>query len=68
LATGFVVGTTTTWRYVNETVKVLAARAPKRRWAALDAERAGWVLDGTLIPIDRVAANCALRASALTPN
>jgi len=60
LAAGFGVGTTTAWRYVNETVSLLAARAPKLRTAIRDAERAGYayaVLDGTLIPIDRVAAD-----------
>jgi hypothetical protein len=60
LAAGFGVGTTTAWRYVNETVALLAARAPKLRRAARDAARAGYayvVLDGTLIPIDRVAAD-----------
>ena len=31
LATGFGVGTATAWRYVNETVSLLAARAPKLR-------------------------------------
>jgi predicted GTPase len=46
------------WRYVNETVDLLAARAPKLRAAVRDAKKAGQVdviLDGTLIPIDRVA-------------
>ena len=60
LAGGFGVGTTTAWRYVNETVELLAARAPKLRQAVRDAVKAGWayvVLDGTLIPIDRVAAD-----------
>ena len=60
LAGGFGVGTTTAWRYVNETVDLLAARAPKLRRAVRDAVKAGWayvVLDGTLIPIDRVAAD-----------
>ena len=60
LAAGFAVGTTTAWRYVNETVALLAARAPKLRTAVRDAERAGYayvVVDGTLIPIDRVAAD-----------
>jgi hypothetical protein len=45
---------------VNETVARLAARAPKLGTAARDANRAGYayvVLDGTLIPIDRVAAD-----------
>jgi DDE superfamily endonuclease/Helix-turn-helix of DDE superfamily endonuclease len=58
LAAGFAVATTTAWRYVEETVALLAARAPKLRTAARDAVRAGHayvVVDGTLIPIDRVA-------------
>src|SRR5215469_1089500 len=60
LAAGFAVGTTTAWRYVNETTDLLAARAPKLRTAARDAVKAGYayvVLDGTLIPVDRVAAD-----------
>jgi DDE superfamily endonuclease/Helix-turn-helix of DDE superfamily endonuclease len=60
LAAGFAVGVTTAWRYVQEVVALLAARAPKLREAVRDAKRAGWayvVLDGTLIPIDRVAAD-----------
>ena len=61
LAAGFRVGTTTTaWRYVEETVELLAARAPKLRQAVRDAKRAGYafvVVDGTLIPVDRVAAD-----------
>ena len=54
LAAGFGVGTATAWRYVEETV------APRLRKAVRDAARAGHayvVLDGTLIPIDRVAAD-----------
>jgi DDE superfamily endonuclease/Helix-turn-helix of DDE superfamily endonuclease len=60
LAAGFGVGTTTAWRYVEEVVTLLAARAPKLRQAVRGATRAGYayvVLDGTLIPIDRVAAD-----------
>jgi hypothetical protein len=60
LAAGFGVGTTTAWRYVNETMELIAARAPKLRKAVRDAMRARYayvVLDGTLIPIDRVAAD-----------
>jgi len=60
LAAGFAVGTTTAWRYVEEVVTLLAARAPKLRQAVRDANTAGYafvVLDGTLIPIDRVAAD-----------
>ncbi|CCH29381.1 IS5/IS1182 family transposase [Actinosynnema sp. NPDC047251] len=53
---GFGVSTTTCWRYVNETVELLARRAPKLR----TAKRQGLayvVVDGTLIPIDRIAAD-----------
>jgi hypothetical protein len=60
LAAGFEVGTTTAWRYVGETVALLAARAPKLRTAVRDAKKAGYayvVLDGTLIAADRVAAD-----------
>ena len=60
LAAGFAVGTTTAWRYVEEIVALLAARAPKLRKAIRDAKKAGYayvVVDGTLIPIDRVAAD-----------
>ena len=60
LAAGFAIGRTTAWRYVNETVDLLAARAPKLRKAVRDAKSAGHafvVLDGTLIAIDRVAAD-----------
>jgi hypothetical protein len=60
LGAGFGVGTTTAWRYVSETVALLAARAPKLRTAVRDAAEKGLayvVVDGTLIPIDRVAAD-----------
>jgi hypothetical protein len=60
LAAGFGIGTTTAWRYAEETVTLLAARAPKLRQAIRNAKNAGYayvVLDGTLIPIDRVAAD-----------
>jgi hypothetical protein len=60
LAAGFRVGTATAWRYVNETAGLLAARAPKLGRAVRDAKRKGHayvVVDGTLIPIDRVAAD-----------
>jgi hypothetical protein len=60
LTADFGVDTTTAWRYVNETVSLLAARAPELRKAVRDAKKAGYayaVLDGTLIPIDRVAAD-----------
>lgn len=60
LGAGFGVGTTTAWRYVNEAVELLAARSPKVRAALRRAKEHGVgyvVLDGTLIPIDRVAAD-----------
>ena len=60
IAAGFGVGTATAWRYLNETAALLAARAPKLRQALRDARKAGHaylVIDGTLIPIDRVAAD-----------
>jgi hypothetical protein len=63
IAAGFDVGTATAWRYVSETVALLAARAPKLRKADRDAKKAGHayvVIDGTLIPIDRVAADWPL--------
>ena len=60
LAAGFDVGTTTAWRYVSETTALLAARAPKLRAAIRDAVKAGYayvIVDGTPIPVDRVAAD-----------
>jgi hypothetical protein len=60
LAAGFGVGTATAWRYVTETAGLLAARSPKLRKALAQAKEQGHayvVLDGTLIPIDRVAAD-----------
>lgn len=58
LGTGFGVGTATAWRYVTETVRLLAARAPKLAPALHAAKKAGHafvIIDGTLIAIDRVA-------------
>jgi len=60
LTAGFGVGTSTAWRYVKETVALLAARAPKLDAALAAAGHAGHafvVIDGTLIPIDRVVAD-----------
>src|SRR5215468_8646569 len=59
LAAGFGIGTATAWRYVTETVGLLAARSPKLHKALAQAKKAGHayvVIDGTLIPIGRVAA------------
>jgi hypothetical protein len=55
---GFDVSTTTCWRYVNETVDLLATRAPTLREALRKAKRQGMayvIIDGTLVPVDRVA-------------
>jgi hypothetical protein len=60
LAAGFGIGTATAWRYVTETVGLLAVRSPKLCKALARAKKAGHayvVLDGTLIPVDRVAAD-----------
>lgn len=60
IAAGFGVGAATAWRYVNETVTLLAARAPKLGDALAQAKQAGCayvVIDGILIPVDRVAAD-----------
>ena len=60
LAAGFGVGAATAWRYARETITLLAARAPKLRDSLAAAKKAGHafvVIDGTLIPIDRVAAD-----------
>jgi hypothetical protein len=60
LAAGFGISTATAWRYVTETVALLAARSPKLRRAltqASDAGHAYLVIDGTLISADRVAAD-----------
>ncbi len=57
---GFAVSTSTAWRYVHEAVDLLAARAPKLERALRAARERGeqaLVLDGTLIPIDRLAAD-----------
>ncbi|WP_433401444.1 transposase family protein [Streptomyces sp. CA-146814] len=58
LAAGFGVGIATVYRYIREAVEVLASLAP-----SLDEtmrtirERAFIILDGTLLPIDRIAAD-----------
>jgi hypothetical protein len=56
LAAGFEVGVTTAWRYVQEAVTLLAAAAQDLA-TVMDRVRglAYAILDGTLIPIDRVA-------------
>ena len=58
LAAGFGVGTTTAYRYVTEAVELLAALAPSLDDAVRTASAKAFViLDGTLLPIDRIAAD-----------
>ncbi|AKL64312.1 IS5 family transposase [Streptomyces sp. Mg1] len=58
LAAGFDIGTTTAYRYITEAVEVLAALAPTLAEAVRTASsRAFVLLDGTLLPIDRMAAD-----------
>jgi hypothetical protein len=58
LAAGFAIGTTTACRYVAEAVDVLAAFAPTLTEAMKTASTKAFViLDGTLLPIDRIAAD-----------
>lgn len=55
LAAGFEVGVATVYRYVREATDLLAAQAPTLEQAIARAGRLVWViLDGTLIPIERV--------------
>jgi hypothetical protein len=52
------VGTTTAYRYVSEAVELLAALAPSLTAAVRTASvRAFVILDGTLLSIDRIAAD-----------
>ncbi|MFD7923977.1 transposase family protein [Streptomyces sp. NPDC059740] len=58
LAAGFGIGTITAHRYVAEAVDLLAALAPTLAEAARTASMKAFVLlDGTLLPIDRIAAD-----------
>ncbi|MER7196012.1 IS5 family transposase [Streptomyces flaveolus] len=58
LAAGFGIGTTTAYRYVTEAVNLLAALAPTLAEAVRAASTKAYViLDGTLLPIDRIAAD-----------
>jgi hypothetical protein len=60
LAAGFGVSTATAWRYTAEAVRLLATRAPGLHTALRAAKKAGHafvVIDGTLIPVDRLAAD-----------
>ena len=58
LAAGFGVSEATAWRYVDETLEVLAAWAPGLREALAGLGEGDFVIvDGTLIPTDRIAAD-----------
>jgi DDE superfamily endonuclease len=58
LAAGFGVGATTAYRYICAAVGLLAALAPTLAEAMKTASTKAFVLlDGTLMPIDRVAAD-----------
>ncbi|WP_055470078.1 IS5 family transposase [Streptomyces ardesiacus] len=58
LAAGFGIGTTTAYRYITEAVNLLAALAPTLAEAVRAASTKAYViLDGTLLPIDRIAAD-----------
>jgi hypothetical protein len=55
LACGFEIGVTTAWRYVREAVDLLAATADDLETAMKRIRLLAYaILDGTLIPIDRV--------------
>jgi hypothetical protein len=56
LAAGFEIGVATAWRYVREAITLLAATAADDLQTAMTRIRllACAILDGTLIPIDRV--------------
>lgn len=58
LAAGFGIGIVTVYRYIHEAIEVLAARAPTLATAMETARTKVFViLDGTLLPIDRIAAD-----------
>lgn len=58
LAAGFGIGIATVFRYIREAVQVLAGLAPSLAKAMTTIrEKAFVILDGTLLPIDRIAAD-----------
>ncbi|MFC4495596.1 IS5 family transposase [Streptomyces ovatisporus] len=58
LAAEFDIGTTTAYRYIAEAIDVLAARAPSLADTMKTASTKAFViLDGMLLPIDRIAAD-----------
>ncbi|MFC8295019.1 transposase family protein [Streptomyces sp. NPDC057242] len=58
LAAGFGIGIATVYRYIREVIEVLAALAPTLTEAMKTIRTKAFViLDGTLLPIDRIAAD-----------
>jgi len=58
LAVGFGIGTTTAYWYATEAVELMAVLAPTLADAIRVAStKAFGILDGTLLPIDRIAAD-----------
>nr|WSX47716.1 transposase family protein [Streptomyces sp. NBC_00974] len=58
LAAGFGIGIATVYRYIREVIEVLATLAPTLAEAMETARSKAFViLDGTLLPIDRIAAD-----------
>ncbi|MER6097715.1 transposase family protein [Streptomyces sp. NPDC001728] len=58
LAVGFGIGIATVYRYVREAMELLAALAPSLAQVMRTASRLAFViLDGALLPIDRIAAD-----------
>ncbi|MCX4852002.1 transposase family protein [Streptomyces sp. NBC_00893] len=58
LAAGFRVGIATVYRYIREAVDLMAARAPTLEQAVTAVRKKAYViLDGTVLPIDRIAAD-----------
>ncbi|WP_330352024.1 transposase family protein [Streptomyces chartreusis] len=58
LAAGFGIGIATVYRYISEAIEVLASLAPSLAEAMPTIrEKAFVILDGTLLPIDRIAAD-----------
>ena len=56
LAAGFGVGATTAWRYIREAADLLAATAPALTQAMTGIGRLAYaILDGTLVPTDRLS-------------
>lgn len=56
LAAGFGIGIATVYRYTREATEVLATLAPNLADAVQTARRLAFaILDGTLLPIDRIA-------------